>query len=169
MIRQERTEDYETVYDVIKEAFDSAEHADGNEPELVNALRKGNGFIPQLSFVAEIDGKIVGHILFTKATIENRTVLALAPLSVLPEYQRRGIGTALIKEGHRIAGELGYGFSVVLGSENYYPRVGYLPADTFGIQPPFDVPRENFMAYKLNEHAPNVSGIMKYAEEFGIG
>lgn len=169
MIRQERTEDYETVYDVIKEAFDSAEHADGNEPELVNALRKGNGFIPQLSFVAEIDGKIVGHILFTKATIENRTVLALAPLSVLPEYQRRGIGTALIKEGHRIAGELGYGFSVVLGSENYYPRVGYLPADTFGIQPPFDVPRENFMAYKLNENAPNVSGIMKYAEEFGIG
>ncbi len=113
MIRQERTEDYETVYDVIKEAFDSAEHADGNEPELVNALRKGNGFIPQLSFVAEIDGKIVGHILFTKATIENSTVLALAPLSVLPEYQRRGIGTALIKEGHRIAGELGYGFSVV--------------------------------------------------------
>ncbi len=169
MIRQERTEDYETVYDVIKEAFDSAEHADGNEPELVNALRKGNGFIPQLSFVAEIDGKIVGHILFTKATIENSTVLALAPLSVLPEYQRRGIGTALIKEGHRIAGELGYGFSVVLGSENYYPRVGYLPADTFGIQPPFDVPRENFMAYKLNENAPNVSGIMKYAEEFGIG
>lgn len=169
MIRQERAEDYETVYDVIKEAFDSAEHADGNEPELVNALRKGNGFIPQLSFVAEIDGKIVGHILFTKATIENSTVLALAPLSVLPEYQRRGIGTALIKEGHRIAGELGYGFSVVLGSENYYPRVGYLPADTFGIQPPFDVPRENFMAYKLNENAPNVSGIMKYAEEFGIG
>lgn len=169
MIRQERAEDYETVYDVIKEAFDSAEHADGNEPELVNALRKGNGFIPQLSFVAEIDGKIVGHILFTKATIENRTVLALAPLSGLPEYQRRGIGTALIKEGHRIAGELGYGFSVVLGSENYYPRVGYLPADTFGIQPPFDVPRENFMAYKLNENAPNVSGIMKYAEEFGIG
>lgn len=169
MIRQERTEDYETVYDVIKEAFDSAEHADGNEPELVNALRKGNGFIPQLSFVAEIDGKIVGHILFTKATIENSTVLALAPLSVLPEYQRRGIGTALIKEGHRIAGELGYGFSVVLGSENYYPRVGYLPADTFGIQPPFDVPRENLMAYKLNENAPNVSGIMKYAEEFGIG
>ncbi len=169
IIRQERTADYETVYTVIKKAFDSAEHADGNESELVNALRKGKGFIPSLSLVAEIDEKIVGHILFTKATVGKTPVLALAPLSVLPEYQKQGIGTALIKEGHRIARELGYGFSVVLGSANYYPRVGYLPADTFGIYPPFDVPRENFMAYKFNENAPDVQGIIQYAEEFGIG
>lgn len=168
-IRKEETADYQAVHSVIKQAFDSAEHADGNEPELVSRLRKGKGFIPQLSLVAEIDGKIVGHILFTEATVGNRTVLALAPLSVLPEYQRQGIGTALIKEGHRIARESGYGFSVVLGSENYYPRAGYLPADAFGIRPPFDVPGENFMACKLDENAPDVSGVMKYAEEFGIG
>ena len=93
----------------------------------------------------------------------------ITELLVLPEYQKQGIGTALIKEGHRIARELGYGFSVVLGSANYYPRVGYLPADTFGIYPPFDVPRENFMAYKFNENAPDVQGIIQYAEEFGIG
>ena len=60
-------------------------------------------------------GKIVGHIMFTKAMVGNKAVLALAPLSVLPEYQKKGIGAALIKEGHRIAGELGYGYSVVLG------------------------------------------------------
>lgn len=168
IIRKERAADYKTVYSVIKKAFDSAEHADGNEAELVNALRKGNSFIPQLSLVAEIDKNIVGHILFTKATIEKNTILALAPLSVLPEYQKQGIGTALIKEGHRIARELGYGFSVVLGSENYYPKVGYLPADTFGIKSPFDVPRENFMAYKLNENARNVRGMIRYAEEFEI-
>mgnify|MGYP003309744155 FL=1 len=167
-IRKEETKDYETVYSVVKRAFDSAEHADGNEHDLVNALRAGEAFIPELSLVAVIDGKIVGHIMFTKAKVEDEPVLAFAPLSVLPEYQKQGIGTALIKEGHRIAKELGYAYSLVLGSENYYPRVGYLPAVDFGIRPSFDVPSENFMAYRLREDAPNICGILKYAKEFGI-
>lgn len=106
--------------------------------------------------------------MFTKASVGENTVLALAPLSVLPEYQRKGIGTALIKEGHRIAERLGYGYSVVLGSEKYYPRVGYVPADTLGILPPFDVSRENFMAYKIDENFQSVHGVIKYAKEFGI-
>lgn len=167
-IRKEETKDYETVYSVVKRAFDSADHADGNEHDLVNALRVSDAFIPELSLVAEIDGKIVGHIMFTKAKVVNETVLALAPLSILPEYQKQGIGTALIKEGHKIAKELGYTYSIVLGSENYYPRVGYLPAADFGIRPSFDVPIENFMAYRLRENAPNICGILKYAKEFGI-
>lgn len=168
IIREEKATDYEIIHSVVKKAFDSAEHADGNEPELVNELRNGIAYISELSLVAEIDGKIVGHILFTKAKVKDNTVLALAPLSVLPEYQRQGIGTALIKEGHRIAKALSYKYSIVLGSENYYPRTGYVPADTFGIQPSFDVPRENFMAYKLDENAPDIHGIIKYAKEFGI-
>lgn len=168
LIRKEEAKDYEIIYSVIKNAFDSAEHADGNEQDLVNALRKGTAFIPELSLVAEINGKIVGHIMFTEAKINNNAVLALAPLSVLPEYQRKGIGTSLIKEGHKIAKELGYGYSVVLGSEEYYPKSGYLPADMFGINPPFDVPRKNFMAYKINEAAPDIYGIISYAKEFGI-
>ena len=69
-IRQETTTDYEVVYSVVKRAFESAEHADGNEQDLVNALRKGDAFLPELSLVAETDGKIVGHIMFTKATVE---------------------------------------------------------------------------------------------------
>lgn len=168
IIREEKATDYEIIYFIVKKAFDSAEHSDGNEPELVNALRNGLAYIPELSLVAEIDGKIVGHILFTKAKVKDNIVLALAPLSVLPEYQRQGIGTTLIKEGHRIAQALGYKYSIVLGSTNYYSRIGYVPADTFGIQPPFDVPRENFMAYKLDENAPNIYGIIQHAKEFGI-
>lgn len=160
--------DYEIIYSLVKDAFDSAEHSDGNEQDLVNALRKGDAFIPELSLVAETDGKIVGHIMFTKAKVAGNTVLVLAPLSVLPEYQRKGIGTALIKEGHKIANELGYEYSVVLGSEKYYPRAGYLPADNFGIKPSFDVPNENFMACKIKEGASEIHGIIKYAEEFGI-
>ena len=96
IIRQETPEDYKEVYELIAEAFASAEHADGNEQDLVVALRKGNSFIPELSLVAVSDGVVAGHILFTKAKVGNDEVLVLAPLSVKPQYQRRGIGKALI-------------------------------------------------------------------------
>lgn len=168
LIRKEELKDYERIYSVVKAAFDSAEHSDGNEHDLVNALRKGEEFIPDLSLVAEMDGKIVGHIMFTRAKVGNDIVLALAPLSVLPKYQRKGIGISLIKEGHGIAQKLGYEYSVVLGSEKYYPRAGYVPADSLGIKPPFDVPSENFMAYKIKKDASNICGVIKYAKEFGI-
>ena len=168
LIRKEEAKDFEIVYSVVKAAFDSAEHTDGNEHNLVNALRKGEAFIPDLSLVAETDGRIVGHIMFTKATVGNNTALALAPLSVLPEYQGRGIGLSLIKEGHRIAGKLGYKYSIVLGSEKYYSKAGYVPAGSFGIEPPFDVPNENFMACEIGEGAPGICGVVKYAKEFGI-
>ena len=167
-IRKERPEDYDSIYDVVNKAFESAEHSDGNEQDLVTALRKSDSYIPELALVAEVKGKIVGHIMFTKAKVGDNTVLALAPLSVLPEYQRKGIGTALIREGHSIAGKSGYGYSCVLGSEIFYPKSGYVPADTLGISPPFDVPRENFMAYKTDSHSPEIKGTIEYAKEFGI-
>ena len=168
IIRQEHNKEFHSIYELVKAAFESAEHADGNEPDLVNALRKSDSYIPELSLVAEIDGKIVGHIMFTKLKIGNQVQLALAPLSVLPDYQKQGIGTALIQEGHTRARALGYEYSVVLGSEKYYPRTGYLPAKNYGIFAPFNVPDENFMACKLSENAPAVCGIVQYAKEFGI-
>lgn len=168
IIRKETQKDYEKIYSVVKLAFDSAEQSDGNERDLVNKLRKGTAYIPELSLVAEDDGKIIGHIMFTKAKVGDHEVLALAPLSILPENQKQGIGTSLIQEGHRIAKEMGYSYSVVLGSEKYYPRIGYVPADTFGIIPPFDVPRENFMAYRIDENFQKLNGVMEYAKEFGI-
>lgn len=167
-IRRERPADYEMIYQVIKEAFASADRSDGNEQDLVVALRKGESYISELSLVATIDKQIVGHIMFTKALVNNTPVLALAPLSVLPAFQHKGVGTALIKEGHRFAKALGYGYSVVLGSETYYPRFGYKPADSFGIFAPFDVPRENFMAFQLDASAKKLNGTMEYAKKFGI-
>ena len=70
IIRQERPEDYDTVYHVVKEAFENAEYTDGNEQNLVAALRKSKSFIPELSLVAVEDEKIVGHILFTKVSAQ---------------------------------------------------------------------------------------------------
>ncbi|WP_330396606.1 GNAT family N-acetyltransferase [Blautia sp. An81] len=90
-IRQEIEKDYEEVYKLVKEAFETAEHADGNEQDLVEALRKGSAFVPELSLVAEIDGELAGHILFTRTKVGEDTVLVLAPLSVKPKFQRAGI------------------------------------------------------------------------------
>lgn len=168
VIRQENPSDFETVYTVVKSAFDSAEQADGNEQDFVNAVRASDAYIPGSSLVAEIDGKIVGHIMFTQLKIGESTQLALAPLSVLPEYQRQGVGSALVLEGHRRARALDYEYSVVLGSEKYYPKFGYLRAKDYGMIPPFDVTDENYMACKLVDHARPVSGLVQYAKEFGI-
>lgn len=167
-IRQENIKDYKEVYNVIKTAFETAEHSDGNEQDLVVALRNGDGYIPELSLVAETNGQIVGYILFTKIKIGKYVELALAPLAVLPEYQRQGVGSKLIKEGHKIAKSLGYHYSIVLGSENYYSKFGYIPAIQYEIKAPFDVTNENFMAIKLNNTNIEIKGMVKYAKEFGI-
>ena len=168
IIRQEQPSDYNTVYQIVKSAFKNAEHSDGNEQELVVALRNSKAFVPELSLVAIYDGSIVGHILFTKVTVGGKIALALAPLSVLPTYQRQGIGLALMAEGHRIAQELGYEYSIVLGHPQYYPKAGYRPASLFGIKAPFEVPDDNFMAIKLKPTAELLNGIIEYDPAFGI-
>ena len=169
LIRQETIHDQSEVYDLIKEAFASAEYTDGNEQDLVVALRKNKeAFIPELSLVAENDGEIIGHILFTKMKVNDDIVLALAPLSVKPKYQRQGVGTELILEGHRIARRLGYTYSVVLGSETYYPRTGYLPAEELNITIPDGFPAQNYMAIQLLSHAKPIHGEVTYAKEFGL-
>ena len=167
-IRKENKNDYNEVYNVIKKAFETAEHSDGNEQDLVVILRKSEAFIPELSLVAVEENKIVGYILFTKIKIKDNIELALAPLAVLPEYQRKGIGKKLIETGHNIAKNLGYHYSIVLGSENYYSKMGYILAIQYGIKAPFQVPDENFMAIKLNDTNIEIKGTVEYAKEFEI-
>lgn len=167
-IRQENEKDYEQVYNVIKSAFEQTEHSDGNEQDLVNALRKSKSFIPEISLVAEINGKIIGHILFTKVKVGEITALALAPLAVLPEYQRKGVGSKLIAEGQKKAAKLNYDYSIVLGSNKYYPKFGYIPASKYNIKAPFEVDDELFMAVKLRENAKAVCGTVEYDDAFGI-
>ena len=167
-IRQEQPADHNAVFHVVKEAFARAEHTDGNEQNLVTALRNSKSFIPELSLVAMEDGIIVGHILFTSAFVNDIEVLALAPLSVLPGYQNRGIGLSLIKEGHRIARKLGYQYSVVLGHAKYYPKAGYVPASQYGVKAPFEVEDQNFMIACFDGNEEKLNGIMKYDAAFGI-
>lgn len=171
-IRSEVPQDYESVNTATKAAFLKAEHTDGNEHNLVARLRQSISFNPNLSLVAEINTQIVGHILFTPIQILSDSgiahpSLALAPVSVSPEFQKIGIGAALIQEGHKIAKEQGYPSVILLGHPAYYPKFGYKPASQWGIHAPFEVPDEAFMALELIEGSlAKVSGTVKYPKEF---
>lgn len=171
IIRQETEKDYKLSETVVEKAFKNAEHTDHKEHLLVAKLRKSDAFIPELSLVAELDGEIVGHIMLTKLLIENEgskyDSLALAPISVVPEHQNKGIGSELISESLKIAKELGFKSVIVLGHDKYYPRFGFKPASTWGIKAPFDVPDEAFMALELEDGSlEDISGTVVYSKEF---
>ncbi|KKI92868.1 GCN5 family acetyltransferase [Bacillus sp. SA1-12] len=173
IIRQEKAEDYEIVKSVVKLAFAAAEHSDKKEHKLVSRIRKSIAFIPELSLVAsdKDHNRILGHILLSKINICNDDQivesLSLAPVSVLPEYQNKGIGRLLITEALKKAKELGYSSVVVLGHPEYYPKFGFKKASIWGIKAPFEVPDEAFMAIELSDHALfKASGVVEYPSVF---
>ncbi|MCU9602117.1 GNAT family N-acetyltransferase [Pallidibacillus thermolactis] len=173
IIKQEQVENYKVTEELVRYAFDNAEHSDGNEHNLVSQIRNSNVFIPELSLVAidKDNNKQVGHILLSKIKIKNDDQvvesLALAPVSVLPEYQNQGVGKLLISESLKKAKELRFNSVVVLGHPEYYPKFGFKKASTWGIKAPFEVPDEAFMAIELGENTlDKVSGVVEYPSVF---
>jgi len=164
-IRQETPADHTAVYDLTKTAFAEMEHADGDEQDMVERLRKRDGFLPALSLVAELDGEIVGHIIFTELKIGDHAGVVLGPVSVLPAHMRQGIGGALIQRGHAVAKSLGFPLSVLVGHADYYPRFGYEPIAPHGITFPVDAPAECMMVKFLDESGKSVQGMAKFPAE----
>ncbi|MBY0596379.1 GNAT family N-acetyltransferase [Bacillus bingmayongensis] len=169
-IRQELEKDYSRAEEVVKQAFLNEAFSDQKEHKLVNRIRKSDAFIPELSLVA-VDKEIIGHVLLFKVKIvdgdKSVDSLALAPVSVAPEYQKKGIGSLLISNVLRKAKELGYHSVIVLGHKDYYPKFGFKLASLWNIRAPFDVPDEVFMAMELTGNAlQNVQGIVQYSEAF---
>lgn len=165
-IRRETSSDYPAIFEVVKEAFAHAEYADQDEHFLVERLRKSDAYIPELSLVAEMDGNVVGHIMFTKIKVGEHDAITLAPLAVLPGLQGKGIGGKLIEAAHKEAKRLGHEFSVLLGHAGYYPRFGYRRASEYGILSPLKVPDDAFMAIRLQSSRERLDGIVEYAKEF---
>jgi len=157
IIRLEEEKDYSTVEELTREAFWKKERiaklgVGCTEHYMVHSLRKKYG-IMELNFVAEVNGKIVGHVIYSKASIlqpnsEKKEVLNFGPLSVLPEYQKQGIGSALMKHSIECAKKLGYGAILFLGHPTYYPRFGFVEAKEFGIT---TASGENFPAFMAME------------------
>lgn len=165
-IRAETAKDYLKITEINDLAFKQP-----NEGKLVEKLRQTGKFIPELSLVAEYEHEIIGHILFYPILIRsnNETFdsLALVPVSVLPQYQRQGIGSQLVRAGLECAKQLGHTSVIVLGHPDYYPKFGFRPASIRSIKAPFDVPDDVFLALPLTEGAlDKVSGIVEYPQEF---
>ena len=170
-LRQENENDYKSVFQLIEKAFEKEEHSDHQEQFLVERLRKSDAFIPELSIVAEVGNEIVGHILLTKLEVKNDSEsfqsLALAPVSVLPEFQGKGIGSKLILHSHKVAKDLGYKSIILLGHQDYYPRFGYELCKKYNIEMPLDVPAENCMVIALTENRlSGVNGKVLYPSAF---
>jgi predicted N-acetyltransferase YhbS len=166
LIRPEQPSDTDEIYELNKTAF-----GQDNEARLVDLIRKGQGFIPELSLVAISENKIIGYILFSKVFIVNgdnrHETLALAPMAVNPKWQKQGIGAKLITQGLQAAKDLGYTSAIVLGHELYYPRFGFLPATKWNIKAPIDLPANVFMAIELVPNGlANISGTVEYPVEF---
>lgn len=172
IIREERQKDFEKINQVVKAAFKNVEQSDHTEHLLVERLRKSQADIPALSLVAQTpQSEIVGHLLLSKAHIINGSqsfeVLALAPLSVAPAFQRNSIGSKLIEVAHQRAKKLGYAAIVLLGHKDYYPRFGYKKASLFGVSFPFNAPDDCCMVAELRKNAlRGISGVVCYSQAF---
>lgn len=126
-IRPERPTDYPAIEDILKACFGrEGQNEAFNEWTLVRAIRRDPAYIPALSLVAQEDGEVVGHVLFSRCHIGDTPSLALAPLAVRPDRQRRGIAAALVQRGLELAACMGEKTSLVLGGP-YYTRFGYAP------------------------------------------
>jgi putative acetyltransferase len=160
MVRPERAEDAVAVRALLIAAFPGTAEAD-----LVERLRR-NGDLA-LALVADNGGRVHGYAAFPKLTVEDagniHNVAGLAPVAVTPDWQRLGIGGALIREGHRLLFAQGYSLVFVLGDPNYYTRQGYDP----DLALPFDCVYAGpyFMALRLNDSAPK-SGKVRYPAAF---
>ncbi len=166
VIRSEQLADHAAIAEVNREAFGQE-----GEARLVAALRDAEGFDAQLSLVALRDDTVVGHILFSPIDIVRDAgdvpAVALAPMAVLPEFQRQDIGSALVREGLDTCRRAGYRMVVVVGHADYYPRFGFTLAGERGVQAPFEVPDEAFMVLSLVDGGlDNVAGVVRYPAAF---
>jgi putative acetyltransferase len=163
-IRTERLQEIEAIRNVNDRAFGQPQ-----EGRIIDRLRDMCDGL--LSLVALVDEQVVGHILFTPVTIEGPVVvhgLGLAPMAVLPEFQRRGIGTKLVTEALKVIGASPCPFVVVLGHADYYSRFGFQRASERRLECPWEnVPDDAFMVLVLDEPLmTGVIGVVRFRDEF---
>lgn len=156
-IREERPEGYNSILKLTYEAFLTLDYPGRrriDEHFLVSLLRGSEFVIPELCFVMEHNGEIVGHILYTKSEVLKADgtkipTITFGPLSVLPKYHRQGIGSALVRHSLEKAQEVGYGAVLITGVPDYYPKLGFKRAREYGLTLPDGTSPDAFMVYEL--------------------
>ena len=163
-LRKESSGDHAAVRRLNELAFERT-----TEAALVDALRDASS--PQLSLVAVEDGQVVGHAFFSPVSIESdgeeSTAIALGTMAVMPGWQKRGIGSQLVRYGLEECERLGQHVVVVIGHPGFYPRFGFVPARSKGLRCEYDVPDEAFMVAELTPGAlQGREGTVKYPPGF---
>jgi putative acetyltransferase len=155
VIRSERPGDEDAIRAVERAAF-----TQDLEAKIVDDLRAGDEFIPELSLVAEEQGVIVGHVILSRGHVEpsGDWILVLGPIGVVPERQGEGIGGALVEAALARARRLGDTCVVLIGSPAYYERFGFVPAEPLGLVPPEGWPSSAFQVAVLDSEAPLPQG-----------
>lgn len=168
LLRRETTADMAAIGNYHRRAFGALGIHDGPpvEDRLVRALRDDVGWVPALSIVAEDGaGEVVGHVLATEGRLAGTPAIGIAPLAVLPDHQRGGIGAALMYAVIAAADALDYPVEVLLGDPTYYSRFGFAPAATLSVNAPDPGWGEHFQARRLAAFAGQ-SGDFEYAAPF---
>jgi putative acetyltransferase len=171
-IRQETRADVPAVRGLVATAF-----GDENVARLVDLIRQSPYFLPELSLVAEADGKVVGHVLFSRAPLRRNDgdgeveldaeILLLSPLAVHPDFQGRGIGGALVRRGLDMANDRGEPMVILEGSPKLYGRFGFERAADHGIERPSDrIPDAAFQVRLLDAYEETLTGRVEYPSAF---
>ncbi|MCC5929099.1 MAG: N-acetyltransferase [Cyclobacteriaceae bacterium] len=164
LIQKTEPRDFQTTEIITRETFWNLFKPGYDEHLVLHNLRKCNGYIPSLDIVAILENRIIGHMISTKANVadaqnKEKQVLCVGPISVLPAFQMRGIGTRLLNESIAIAKELGFPGMILFGHPEYYHRFGFVNAQHYGITTKEGMNFEPFMALELCPNAlANVSG-----------
>ena len=161
VIRNESEFDFEAISAVTKAAFENHPHSNNTEQFIVNALRSANALT--VSLVAEVGGKVVGHIAFSPVTISDgsQNWYGLGPISVLPEFQKQGIGKSLIHEGLSLLKALGGKGCVLVGDPKYYERFGFTNFPDLILD---GVPQEYFLTLTFEKNGAR--GIVEFHQGF---
>jgi putative acetyltransferase len=164
-VRPEQPGDVEAIDDVVSAAF-LAGFGTTTEAGLIRTMRQRGELVAELTLVAEVDGRIVGHIAFSEVTLDGRAArgLGLAPVAVAPDVQASGIGSLLITTALERAEQLGWQFVVLVGHPGYYPRFGFAPAAAAGLRGDYG-DHDGWMVRPLGE-AVVPSGHVRYCSSF---
>jgi putative acetyltransferase len=167
IIRRETLDDRPAVDSVISSAFGHPGSSDPPpETALVQALRSDPGWIGSLSLVAVGDGRIVGHVVCTRGWVGELAALGLGPISVLPDFQRQGVGQALMHAVIGAADAAGEPLIALLGDQNFYGRFGFVDASRLGVLAPDPTWGEHFQVRTLTDCPPSIGGAFRYAAPF---
>ncbi len=173
-IRLEEKTDHRPVEEITREAFWNHFVPGCDEHYLVHIMRSSPDFIPELDFVAILDNRIVGNIMYTISSIKETPgnefpVITFGPVSVLPEFQNQGIGSALIRHSFDEARRLGYKAVIIYGLPAYYSRLGFEPCIKYNISNHDNRYPRAMQVFELEQGALNhVSGVFQESPVFII-